>query len=126
MSDDEQAIRDLIETWMSASRAGDVATVLGLMTDDVVFMVPGREPFGKQAFASASAGMKGVAIDGAADVREVQVVGDWAYCRAHLRVAMTLPDGRTDRRAGHTLTILRKGPDGAWAIARDANMLAPA
>ena len=40
MSDDERAIRDLVERWMRANRAGDAATVLGLMDDDVVvFMV---------------------------------------------------------------------------------------
>jgi len=27
------------------------------------------------------------------------------------------------RRAGYTLTILRKGPDGRWRLARDANLL---
>jgi ketosteroid isomerase-like protein len=34
MTDDERAIRDLVATWMAASQAGDVATVLGLMADD--------------------------------------------------------------------------------------------
>src|SRR3954454_8877201 len=47
----ETAIRTLVETWMAAAKAGDIATVLDLMTDDVIFMVPGREPFGKEAFA---------------------------------------------------------------------------
>jgi len=56
MTDDERAIRELVATWMTASQAGDIDTVLGLMTDDVVFMVPGREPFGKEAFAAASQG----------------------------------------------------------------------
>ena len=50
---DETAIRKLVETWMAASKAGDIATVLDLMTEDVIFMVPGREPFGKEAFAGA-------------------------------------------------------------------------
>ena len=40
MTDDERAIRELVATWMTASQAGDIDTVLGLMTDDVVFMVP--------------------------------------------------------------------------------------
>ena len=57
MSEDERAIRELVATWMAASRAGDLDTVLGLMTEDVVFMVPGREPFGKEAFAAQSRGM---------------------------------------------------------------------
>ena len=33
MNDDERAIRELIDTWMTASQAGDIETVLGLMTD---------------------------------------------------------------------------------------------
>ena len=47
---DEQAIREVVEQWMAASKAGDTETVLGLMTDDVLFMTPGQEPFGKDAF----------------------------------------------------------------------------
>jgi ketosteroid isomerase-like protein len=31
MTDDERAIRDLVSTWMAASQAGDVETVLGLL-----------------------------------------------------------------------------------------------
>ena len=54
MSPDERAIRELVDTWMKASRAGDTATVLNLMSDDAIFMVPGREPFGKDAFAASS------------------------------------------------------------------------
>ena len=123
MSDDERAIRDLIATWMSASQAGDTDTVLSLMTDDVVFMVPGKEPFGKAAFAAASQDMKDVRIEGTSEIREVEVLGDWAYLRGHLQVAVTTPAGSTVRRAGYTLTILRKEPDGKWRLARDANLL---
>ena len=125
MSDDERAIRELIATWMSASQAGDTAAVLGLMTDDVVFMVPGREPFGKEAFAQASESMKGTRIEGISDIRELEVLGDWAYVRSHLQVSMTPPGGTSIRRAGYTLTILRKGTDGKWRLARDANLLTP-
>ena len=57
MSPDERAIRDLVDTRMTASREGDIATVLSLMSDDVIFMVPGREPFGKQTFAANSRSM---------------------------------------------------------------------
>src|SRR5947209_15788168 len=64
MTTDEQAIRDLVSTWMSATKAGDTETVLSLMSDDVVFMVPGGEPFGKEAFAAASNLMKGATFDG--------------------------------------------------------------
>ena len=51
MTEDKSAIRTVVDTWMSASKAGDLSTVLSLMADDVIFMVPGREPFGKKKFA---------------------------------------------------------------------------
>jgi uncharacterized protein (TIGR02246 family) len=122
-STDEAAIRDLVETWMAASKAGDIATVLDLMTDDVIFMVPGREPFGKAAFATASDAMKNVRIEGKADIRELKVLGDWAYIRNYLEMTIT-PNGREPvKRSGWTLTILRK-EDGRWRLARDANLVA--
>ena len=121
-SDDEAAIRTLVETWMAASKAGDVATVLDLMTDDVVFMVPGREAFGKQAFVAASDAMKNMRIDGNAEIRELKVLGDWAYIRNHLEMTITPERGAPVKRSGWTLTILRK-EDGRWRLARDANLL---
>jgi uncharacterized protein (TIGR02246 family) len=80
MTPDERAIRDLIATWMTASQSGDLPTVLSLMADDVVFMVPGREPFGKAEFAAASQGMQNVRVRGTADIRELQVLGSWGTC----------------------------------------------
>jgi uncharacterized protein (TIGR02246 family) len=123
MSDNERAIRDLIAKWMAASQAGDTATVLSLMTDDVVFMVPGREPFGKEAFAAASEAMRDVRIEGSSDVRELKVLGEWAYLRTYLELTVTPPGGRAVKRTGYTLTILQKQPDGRWLLARDANLL---
>jgi uncharacterized protein (TIGR02246 family) len=123
MSPDERAIRDLVDNWMKASRAGDTETVLSLMSDDVIFMVPGREPFGKQAFAANSRSMDGVRLEGVADIRELKVLGDWAYLRNYIEIAVTPPGSETVRRSGYTLTVLRKEPDGKWLLARDANLV---
>ncbi len=125
MSDDERTIRNAIQKWMSASKAGDTATVLSLMADDVLFMVPGKEPFGKEAFAASSQGMKDVLMDGVADIQEVQVLGDWAWTRVHLTVTITPPNAKPVRRRGYTMSIWRKQPSG-WVIYRDANLLAAA
>ena len=125
MTDDERAIRTLVDTWMAASRAGDLPTVLGLMADDVIFMVQGREPFGKEAFAAGSQAMKDVHIDGRSELQEVRVLGSWAYLRNHIDLTMTREGAPPVRRSGYTLTILRKEPDGRWLLVRDANMLAP-
>jgi uncharacterized protein (TIGR02246 family) len=124
MTDDEKAVRQLIETWMHATRSGDLATVLSLMSDDVIFMVPGKEPFGKNEFAAASQELKDVRIDGVSDVKEVKIIGSWAYVRTHLTVSMTpLSSGNMVRRSGYTLSILNKTPTGAWVLVRDANLL---
>jgi uncharacterized protein (TIGR02246 family) len=123
MSPDERAIRDLVDNWMKASRAGDTLTVLSLMSDDVIFMVPGREPFGKEAFAASSQSMEGFILEGSADIRELKVLGDWAYLRNFIEITVTPPGGAPVRRSGYTLTILRKGTDGKWVLARDANLM---
>jgi uncharacterized protein (TIGR02246 family) len=58
----------MVDAWMAASKAGDVETVLGLMTDDVQFLTAGREPFGKQEFRAAFESMGGVKLDGQNDI----------------------------------------------------------
>ena len=123
MTGDERAIRALIDKWMAASKAGDLQTVLSLMADDVVFMVPGKPPFGKREFTAQSEGMKNLRVSGTAEIVELKVLGDWAWGRTHLDIAVTPPDGKTMHRSGFTLTIYRKNPDGAWVLARDANLL---
>jgi len=123
MTADEKAIRDLVAKWAAATRSGDSATVLSLMSDDVLFMTSGQEPFGKAAFAAASQNMKGFQIDSTSDIAEIKVLGDWAWMRNRLKVTITPPSGKTMIRSGYTLTILRKKADGNWVIERDANML---
>lgn len=124
---DENEIKNLVRTWMAATKAGDSATVISLMTDDVVFLVPGHEPFGKSTFekASETQAESSVEFDGHSEILEVKILGDWAYMLAKLEVVATLPnEEQSIVRAGHTLTILRKD-SGKWKIARDANLLAP-
>ena len=120
---DEQAIRELVDKWLAASKTGDLETVLSLMADDVIFMVPGKEPFGKEAFAANSESMKDHTVDATSDINELEVLGDWAWMRQHLEVTITPPDGNDMRKSGYVLSILRKNPDGHWVLARDANLL---
>jgi uncharacterized protein (TIGR02246 family) len=123
MTDDERAIRQVVDTWMAASQSGDLATILSLMTDDVIFMVPGEEPFGKEAFAAASKGMRNIQIEGSSEILELKVLSDWAFVRNRVEITATPPSGNTIRRSGYTLILLRKEIDGQWRLARDANLL---
>jgi uncharacterized protein (TIGR02246 family) len=129
MQSDEQEIRELIATWMAATKAGDINKVLSLMTDDVVFLVPGCDPMiGKAAFAAASQAQAGAGtpqFEGTSEIQEIQVMDDWAFMWTKLKVVITPPGGAPPMtRAGHTLSVLKK-QNGKWMLARDANLLAP-
>ena len=123
MDEDEAAIRQLVETWMEASKSSDIETLMDLMTDDVLFIVPGREPFGKAEFRAASEAMRGVSLEGRAEIRELHVFEQWAWLRNHIEIEMHSPGSNPVRRHGFTLTILRKEADGRWRLSRDANLV---
>jgi len=123
MTEDERDIRALVQRWMDASKAGDTATVLDLMTDDVLFMTPGREPFGKDTFRQSSEAMRDVRIEGRAEIQEIEVFGDRAWIRNHIDLTLTPAEGGPLKRSGYTLIILRKGDDGRWRLFRDANLV---
>jgi len=128
MQSDERAIRDLIATWIDASKRGDLASILPLMAEDVVFLVHGHPPMrGRDAFAASfrAAGQQ-QKIDGRSDIEEIVVSGDIAYCVSRLAVTITPPGGAPNHRSGYVLTVLRKQSSGVWVIARDANLLAAA
>ena len=124
-SNDERAIREMVDKWLTASKKGDLATVLGLMADDVIFMVPNKEPFGRADFAAGNQELKGVQMEPISDILEIKVFEDWAWMRTHLKVKFSPPNGQPTVHSGYTLTILRKNPSGTWLIARDANLLTP-
>jgi uncharacterized protein (TIGR02246 family) len=123
--DDARRIRELVDSWIAASNSGDVSALMDMMTDDVVFMTPGRAPFGRAEFAADSGRMKSVAIDARAEVQEIEVFGPRAYIRNHVRVELTSPGQAPKRMSGFTMSILRKEADGRWRIARDANLVMP-
>lgn len=124
--DDERAIREMVDTWLEASKRGDVATLLNLLADDVLFITRGQEPFGKEEFAAGNKeSMNDTKMEADIDIREIEVVGDWAWMRSFLRVTFTRSEGGPTKLSGHILTILQKKPDGKWVIKRDANFVAP-
>lgn len=126
MSTDEEAIRAAVRAWHKASEAGDAGAVLDLMTDDALFLTPGRQPMTKGEFAALSSQTQGAArptLRTSQEIQEVEVSGDIAFMRSHLAIVVTPPGGSeaTERR-GHTLTIFKR-VGGRWLLARDANLL---
>src|SRR3974390_2724128 len=89
MSADEQAIRDFFSSWFDATASGDLPRLLSLLSDDVVFLTPGRLPFGRDAFAASfSASSQQYRIKCEGQREEIAVAGDLAYVRARLSVSL--------------------------------------
>ena len=128
MQSDEAQIRTLVQTWQSATKAGDIDAVLSLMVEDVVFLVPGRSPMNKAEFATLSrvaGGGPRPKIESISEIQEIQVSGDMAYLWSKLAVTVTAPGtSQPMERAGYTLTVFRR-VGGKWLLARDANLLSP-
>ena len=125
MGSDEQAIREVHTTWIDAVNAGDVARLLASMTDDAVFLNPGREPIGPDEFpVGFTQGHQNNRIRCVSELEEVAVVGDVAYTRSRDSLSVTPRAGGDEMRlAGHRITIYRRQPDGRWLLARDAHTL---
>jgi uncharacterized protein (TIGR02246 family) len=126
MEQDEEAIRTVIATWHRATAAGDVDAVLALMTEDATFLGSGRPAMhSRDAFAQALRMLLAShRVESTGTVREVRVSGDLGYAWSELVVRITpLAGGEPGERRGSALSIFVRQSDGAWRLARDANML---
>lgn len=127
MANDEQAIRDLIATWMRATAEGDLPQILRLMADDAIFLTPGQPPMrGREVFAAGfKQALQEFRLEATSDIQEIRILGDWAYCWNYLVVTMTpiSDENSPTRRSGNVLTIFRQNADGEWVLYRDANLL---
>lgn len=79
MSEDEAQIRELLARWQAATIAGDSATLQSLMTEDVVFLLPGRAPMQRAEFlALADAPGPRPALGIQQQIREIGIDGELA------------------------------------------------
>lgn len=122
---DEDSIRELQLKWFQATINGDVAGIADLMTDDVVFLTPGRAPFGRQEFIDSFKAMnEHVAMNCNGEYTEIVVDGALAYATARLNITVTTKnDGTARQLSGYALSVFRRLPDGKWQLSRDANLL---
>ena len=99
MGSDERAIREVHSTWIDAVNAGDLARLLSLMADDVVFLNPGDEGLGRDGFsAKFSAAHQQLRICCVSELEEVVVVGEVAYTRS--RDSLSVSPSLAGRRIG--------------------------
>jgi uncharacterized protein (TIGR02246 family) len=124
MSEDELAIRSVVSSWLDATKRGDIDAVLGLMTEDALFLTPGQAPMTRAAFEAASRSQAAakLQIEAQSEIHEVRVDGSMGYLWSHLAVTV-IPQGADPiRREGHTLTVFKK-VNGRWQLHCDANLL---
>lgn len=127
--DDEQAIRKLTEDWLAAVKAKDIARLKDMVTEDAVFLPPGRPPIRGRHAVEAMYNLflpQFSSIEQTASIEEVQVAGDWAFTWGTEKFVLALKAGGAPiQMEGKGMSILRRQPDGSWKFARGINNILP-
>jgi uncharacterized protein (TIGR02246 family) len=125
MASDEREIRTVHSIWIDAVNAGDLARLLTLVAQDVVFLTPGQAPFGRESFSSNfMTAHQQMRICCTSELEEVVVVGEVAYTRSRDTLSVTpRAGGKAAQLAGHRMTVYRKQSDGRWLLSRDVHTL---
>jgi uncharacterized protein (TIGR02246 family) len=126
---DLTAIGKIRESYVAAHNDGDATRLIGLWTDDAVFM-PMDEPTltGKEAIRDHfQEFFDQVPSQVAVTADETRVAGDWAFERGTEAVTMEAEQGREAvRMTVKYLCIFQKQTDGSWKYARYIYNLAEA
>jgi len=119
---DEAAIRQTLSSYEAALNASDTAAVVPLYTDDGVFMVPySQSAVGKAAVRQAyDAVFKAITLHVKFNLAEIVGMSPgWAFAWTNSAGTNTVnATGAQSAEGNQELFIFRKGPDGAWKIAR--------
>jgi len=123
MASDEREIRTVHSIWIDAVNAGDLARLLTLVAEDVVFLTPSQAPFGREGFSSNfTAAHKQMRICCTSELEEVVIVGEVTYTRSRDALSV-IPraSGKAAQLAGLRMTVYRKQRDGRWLLSRDVH-----
>jgi len=121
---DVAAIQAAAKEWMPAVKAGDVARVVAMYTDDAVRMPPGAPAYaGKEAIEEAFRGFfEEFSSEGTWPTKEAEIVvaDGWAFHRDTYTARHTpVAGGEVIEESGKVLVIWQKQPDGSWKHARE-------
>ena len=122
---DVAAIQALVQAWVAAVEAGDVAGILALYTDDIVQMPPDKPANrGKQAIEEYyRPGFELFSVEATWPVEgteEIIVADGWAFHVSEYILRVTpKAGGETIEERGKIIEICRQQPDGSWKFARE-------
>ncbi|OVE79911.1 hypothetical protein BVY01_01275, partial [bacterium I07] len=117
-----QALKNLLAEWDSASTVGDFETLASFYTKDAVRMQPNEHAWvGNDAIR---AGFKNESeqfdFEGVNTIKDVRVIGDWAFLRGVYSVKITTKTGGEPiQETGKWMSFLQRQQDGSWKIVSD-------
>ena len=125
MASDEREIHTMHSIWIDAVNTSDLASLLTLVAEDVVFLTPNQAPFDQKGFSSNfMTAHQQMQICCTSELEEVVVVGEVAYTRSRDTLSVTpRAGGHAAQLAGHRMTAYRKQSDGRWLLSRDVHTL---
>jgi uncharacterized protein (TIGR02246 family) len=122
---DLEAINQLRQHDVEASKAWDVETLVSLWTDDIVSIPQDGQPvIGKEANRNSLLKLKEASKD--IDIaeynmafNELKVIGDWAFEWGTFTGTIKSKDGgETLQSSGKLFRVLKRDADGSWKVAR--------
>jgi uncharacterized protein (TIGR02246 family) len=122
---DLEAINQLHQRDMEASKSWDVETLVSLWTDDIVSIQQDGQPIiGKEANRNSLLKLKEESRD--IDIveynltfNEVKVVGDWAFeWGTFTGTIRSKIGGESSESSGKLFRVLKRDADGSWKVAR--------
>src|SRR5262245_59397534 len=124
---DIAAIKNLTEAHLSAMARKDLAGLMELNTDDVVYLPPTSAPIVgknavKQMFETVFAQFS--SIEQQAETSEIRVWGNIAIAWGAEAMKLMTPTGKVFTMRGYGMTVIERQPDGTWKFARGINNLA--
>jgi uncharacterized protein (TIGR02246 family) len=122
MDDPEiQKVRQIAVRWATAVEYADLATLGGLMTQDIVIIHGnGRTVSGRaEVLADFARSFEKVHVSQHIDFEETIIAGKWAIDRSRVNTTIS-PRHGGDKKEFHsrTLTVLKQSSSGDWRMAR--------
>ncbi|HVS13228.1 MAG TPA: SgcJ/EcaC family oxidoreductase [Thermoanaerobaculia bacterium] len=113
---DVEAIEALVQSWETATVAGDVDAHLSRYAADAV-RINDRGPLdvGADAIRATYEATEGTTQEADATIDAIEVGDDWAWAHGHWGIAFTGPDGATGHDTGKWITVLQRTADG-WKV----------
>ena len=111
------------EAYVTAINSNNLDSLLGMLTEDVVFMAPNEKPYvGKEAVRPWLEGyLAAYKTHWDKPVQEFVVNGEWAFERySYTSTDTPLAGGAAIVGTGWGLVIYHRDADGKWRVARDA------